>query len=57
MPVVALQRYEPGRMFTMVVIAGETKFTVGSRWPVEDEGLGGGVEHGFGLAGRFGSGE
>jgi PAS domain S-box-containing protein len=38
-PVVALQRYEPDRMFTMVAIVGETKFTVGSRWPVEDEGL------------------
>ncbi|HWH98325.1 MAG TPA: GAF domain-containing sensor histidine kinase, partial [Pseudolysinimonas sp.] len=38
-PVVALQRYEPDRMFTMVAIAGETTFTVGSRWPVEDEGL------------------
>src|SRR5439155_25971305 len=40
-PVVALQRYEAGRMFTMVSIAGETSFTVGSRWPVEDEGLAG----------------
>ena len=40
-PVVALQRYEPDRMFTMVAIAGETTFTVGSRWPVEDEGLAG----------------
>src|SRR4051794_19043183 len=40
-PVVALQRYEPDRMFTMVAIAGETTFMVGSRWPVEDEGLGG----------------
>src|SRR3954468_16505934 len=40
-PVVALQRYEPERMFTMVAIAGETKLTVGSRWPVEDEGLAG----------------
>ncbi len=40
-PVVALQRYEPDRMFTMVSIAGETNFTVGSRWPVEDEGLAG----------------
>jgi GAF domain-containing protein len=40
-PVVALQRYEPDRMFTMVSIAGETTFTVGSRWPVEDEGLAG----------------
>ena len=28
-------------MFTMVAIAGETTFTVGSRWPVEDEGLAG----------------
>ena len=28
-------------MFTMVGIAGETSFTVGSRWPVEDEGLAG----------------
>ena len=40
-PVVALQRYEADRMFTMVAIAGETTFTVGSRWPVEDEGLAG----------------
>jgi signal transduction histidine kinase len=40
-PVVALQRYEPDRMFTMVAIAGETTFMVGSRWPVEDEGLAG----------------
>ena len=38
---VALQRYEPDRMFTMVGIAGETSFTVGSRWPVEDEGVAG----------------
>src|SRR4051794_15085658 len=40
-PVVALQRYEADGMFTMVGIAGETSFTVGSRWPVEDEGLAG----------------
>jgi PAS domain S-box-containing protein len=40
-PVVALQRYEADRMFTMVAIAGETTLTVGSRWPVEDEGLAG----------------
>jgi PAS domain S-box-containing protein len=40
-PVVALQRYETDRMFTMVSIAGETSFAVGSRWPVEDEGLAG----------------
>jgi GAF domain-containing protein len=40
-PLVTLQRYEPDRTFTMVGIAGETRFTVGSRWPVEDEGLAG----------------
>src|SRR3954452_7249418 len=40
-PLVALQRYEPDRTFTMVSIAGETTFAVGSRWPVEDEGLAG----------------
>src|SRR5881398_34590 len=40
-PLVALQRYEPDRTFTMVGIAGETSFTVGSRWPVEDEGVAG----------------
>jgi PAS domain S-box-containing protein len=40
-PLVALQRYEPDRTFTMVGIAGETRFAVGSRWPVEDEGLAG----------------
>jgi signal transduction histidine kinase len=40
-PVVALQRYEADRMFTMVSIAGESEFTIGSRWPVEDEGLAG----------------
>src|SRR4051794_29276841 len=40
-PVVALQRFEADGMFTMVGIAGETTFTVGSRWPVEDEGLAG----------------
>ena len=40
-PVVALQRFEADGMFTMVSIAGETTFTVGSRWPVEDEGLAG----------------
>src|SRR3954452_23126893 len=40
-PLVALQRYEPDRTFTMVGIAGETSFTVGSRWPVSDEGVAG----------------
>jgi PAS domain S-box-containing protein len=40
-PLVALHRYEPGRTCTMVGVAGETSFTVGSRWPVEDEGVAG----------------
>src|SRR3954468_13949663 len=40
-PVVALHRYEPDGMFSMVAIAGETTFTVGSRWPVEEGGLAG----------------
>ena len=40
-PVVALQRFDADGMFTMVAIAGETTFTVGSRWSVEDEGLAG----------------
>jgi PAS domain S-box-containing protein len=41
LPLVALQRYEPDRTFTVVGIAGETSFTVGSRWPVENQGLAG----------------
>ena len=40
-PVVGVQRFEDDRTFTMVGIAGETSFTVGSSWPVEDEGLAG----------------
>jgi signal transduction histidine kinase len=40
-PVVGLHRFEADRTFTMVGIAGESGFTVGSRWPVEDEGLAG----------------
>jgi signal transduction histidine kinase len=40
-PVVGVQRFETDRSFTMMGIAGETHFTVGSRWPVEDEGLAG----------------
>jgi signal transduction histidine kinase len=40
-PVVGVHRYEPDRTFTMVGVAGETTFTLGSRWPVEDEGLSG----------------
>jgi signal transduction histidine kinase len=40
-PVVGVHRYEPDGTFTMVGAAGDTSFTVGSRWPVEDEGLAG----------------
>ena len=40
-PVVGVHRYEADGTFTMLGIAGETNFTVGSRWPVEDEGIAG----------------
>jgi GAF domain-containing protein len=40
-PVIGLHRFEGDGTFTMVGIAGATSFTVGSRWPVEDEGLAG----------------
>jgi signal transduction histidine kinase len=40
-PVVGVHRYEPDATFTMVGGAGDTSFTLGSRWPVEDEGLSG----------------
>jgi PAS domain S-box-containing protein len=40
-PVVAVNRYEADGTFTIVGIAGETNFTVGSRWPVEEEGIAG----------------
>jgi signal transduction histidine kinase len=36
-----VHRYEPDATFTMVGGAGDTSFTLGSRWPVEDEGLSG----------------
>jgi PAS domain S-box-containing protein len=38
-PVVGVSRYEADGTFTIVGIAGETNFTVGSRWPVEEEGV------------------
>jgi GAF domain-containing protein len=38
-PVVGMHRYEADRTFTVVGITGETTFTPGSRWPVEEEGL------------------
>lgn len=41
MPVVAVSRYEPDRTFTILGVAGETHFTVGRRWPVEEEGIAG----------------
>jgi signal transduction histidine kinase len=40
-PVVGVHRYEPDATFTVVGVAGDTSFTVGSRWPVAAEGLSG----------------
>jgi PAS domain S-box-containing protein len=40
-PVVGVQRYEADGTFTMLGIAGDTNFTVGSRWPIEDDGIAG----------------
>lgn len=40
-PVVTVQRYEADGTFTMLAIAGDANFTVGSRWPIEDEGIAG----------------
>lgn len=40
-PVVGLHRFEVDGTFTMMGIAGATEFTVGSRWPIEDDGLAG----------------
>jgi PAS domain S-box-containing protein len=40
-PVVAVNRYEPDGSFTIVGIAGETGFTAGSSWPVEEQGISG----------------
>jgi GAF domain-containing protein len=38
-PVVGIQRYEADGTFTVLGTAGETSFAVGSRWPVEEEGI------------------
>jgi PAS domain S-box-containing protein len=38
-PVVGVGRYEADGTFTMLGVAGETNLTVGSRWPVEQEGI------------------
>jgi PAS domain S-box-containing protein len=40
-PVVGVSRYEAADTFTIVGLAGETDFTVGSRWPVEEQGIAG----------------
>jgi signal transduction histidine kinase len=40
-PVVSVNRYEADGTFTTLGIAGDTHFTVGSRWLVEDEELAG----------------
>jgi GAF domain-containing protein len=42
-PVVGIQRYEADGTFTVLGVAGETRFTAGSRWPVEDEGIAGAI--------------
>jgi signal transduction histidine kinase len=40
-PVVGVSRYEADGTFTILGIAGDSHFTVGSRWPVEDAGISG----------------
>jgi PAS domain S-box-containing protein len=40
-PVVGVNRYEADGTFTILGIVGETSLTVGSRWPVEEEGVAG----------------
>jgi signal transduction histidine kinase len=40
-PVVGVHRYEADGTYTMLGIVGETNFTVGSRWPVEETGIAG----------------
>jgi signal transduction histidine kinase/uncharacterized protein YoaH (UPF0181 family) len=40
-PVVGLHRYGTDAMFTVLGMAGDTNFTVGSRCPVKDEGIAG----------------
>lgn len=41
LPLVFVSRYEADGSFTMLGIAGETEFTIGSRWLVEDDGIAG----------------
>jgi PAS domain S-box-containing protein len=40
-PVVAVNRYEADGTFTILGVAGDTHFTVGSRWPAEETGIAG----------------
>ena len=40
-PVVGMNRYESDDAFTLVGISGDTTFILGSRWPVERQGLAG----------------
>jgi signal transduction histidine kinase len=40
-PIVAVFRYESDGTCTTLGVAGETSFAVGSRWPVEEEGISG----------------
>jgi PAS domain S-box-containing protein len=40
-PVVTVQRYETDGTFTLLAITGEANFTVGSRWPIDEEGIAG----------------
>jgi PAS domain S-box-containing protein len=40
-PVVGVSRYEADGTFTILGVAGDTSFTVGTRWPVEEEGIAG----------------
>jgi GAF domain-containing protein len=41
LPIVRVNRFEADGTFTMVGIAGQTNFTVGSRWPVPEDGIAG----------------
>jgi len=40
-PVVTVQRYETDGTFTLLAITGEANFTVGSRWPIDEDGIAG----------------
>jgi signal transduction histidine kinase len=42
-PLVTIQRYEADATFTMLAIAGDANVAVGSRWPIEDDGIAGAI--------------